>query len=467
MSINMNDLTDEEKYFLLELSYIDLSNRPPISSSNKPSIRDALVYIATHDTKKDNIEKINLLINKYDTMIIENKTALSDVRLIGYENHNPTGNPTVNDKSGFVGYALEDSNGNRGVLFRGSELGTSLDLDEWIDWSDNADSSLTGTSKQVEQANAFFDKYKVEGGTNSIYGHSKGNNLGAEVFLNNLDMDIYAYSVNGQPVYWNDLTEKQREALRGDRYTFIVHNRDFISDIGHVEYVDRVVNLKGISWKSFNPMYPHSLESVEFDLNGNFKSSRKPNLTDRFLSIGFEALINTINNKGSIYYFLTEVVKATYVAVSQEAYEAVKFIKDKCIELASKLENWTRETIDRVNVWFDQVAQKAKLYFQEMKDWFFGRDTSTPLEPHISINIGRLQEYAQRLMSIRRQVSEVNERIEDLYFRVGFSGIHNVFRADRLTENHYKINQCIEYLQTSAEKLEQAEMGLIRKANTM
>ncbi|MCR8643648.1 hypothetical protein NV379_13405, partial [Paenibacillus sp. N1-5-1-14] len=280
---------------------------------------------------------------------------------------------------------------------------------------------LTGTSTQIEQANAFFDKYKIEGGTNSLYGHSKGSNLATEVFLDNLDMDIYAYSVNGQPVFWNDLTERKKTALRSERYMFVVQKGDVVSAGGNVDYADVVVGLKETSGFHIQFLYAHSLESVEFDADGNFKSSRKPNIEDRELSNKLYSWINSVIKMKETYYLFAESVRATYVAVSQEAYEAVKFIKDKCIELASKLENWTRETIERVNVWFDQVAQKAKLYFQEMKDWFFGRDTSTPMEPHISVNIGRLQEYAQRLMSIRRQVSEVNERIEDLYFRVGFS----------------------------------------------
>jgi hypothetical protein len=53
-----------------------------------------------------------------------------------------------------------------------------------------------------------------------------------EVFVNHLDMDTNTYSVNGQPIYWFDLMEEQKAALRGERHQSIIHEGDFVS--GHI-----------------------------------------------------------------------------------------------------------------------------------------------------------------------------------------------------------------------------------------
>ncbi len=386
MSININDLTHEEKYFLLDLSYIDLDHLIDYEVRNV-SIEKALenALLVRRITPKQT-EQINELIDRY-AALREKGTQLEQVNIIGYQNHNPVGNTTHDTKSGFVGYVLEDPNGNRGFLFRGSELG--LDQKPMVDMGDNLGSAFTGTSVQLTQALKFFDDYKVEGKTNSLYGHSKGNNLQTKVFLENLDLDIYAYGVNGQPIYYYDLTNEQKAALKGDRYTFIIHELDIVNMLGYVDYIDIVVKIKDYK-KLINPFYPHSTGSVEFDETGDFVSTKDPNVLGRQginiavttvksieeLTIGrFRNFsedpfgIKALQNVGKNLYNLSiDTVHVILTFVYEKASSMVSYVKDKLVEYAEKLGKWTTEKIESFKGWLNKLVDDATTFFEKVKE---------------------------------------------------------------------------------------------------
>ncbi|MFB9277177.1 hypothetical protein ACFFT4_19625, partial [Cohnella cellulosilytica] len=129
MSVQRNDLTDEEKYFLLELSYVDLNSVVDYRKENMNILQVLNDAWDVRSMETEQRDKIKDLIDKYNELS-QKHGGLEDIRVIGYENHNRTGDTTHDTQSGFVGYALEDASGNRGFLFRGSET------DSLVDWTD-------------------------------------------------------------------------------------------------------------------------------------------------------------------------------------------------------------------------------------------------------------------------------------------------------------------------------------------
>lgn len=480
MSINVNDLSNEEKYFFLKLSYIDLKNSPDYLSSKKSIIGILNDASKIRGISKEKIIEIHKLKEDYDKLSkINNK--LNQIRIVGYENHNPIGNTTHDDKTGFVGYVFEDDKGNRGFLFRGTEdLKIISGASENIDMNDNYSSALSGTSTQIEQAIDFFNRNNAEGKINSLYGHSKGNNLAAEVFLANLDMDIYAYGVNGQPAYWYDLTDEQKAALRGDRYTFNVHQFDLVNMLGYVDYVDKVIGLKDVTRIKEDPFYPHLLSSVEFNDDGNFISFQTPNTIGRqvinlILSEIHEleqlthllkdpyGVIGSMGKDG--FYFIIDTVKVILKFVWQKANNSAFLMKDKCIEYFSKLEMWSKEKIDRLSKWLNQVINRAEVYFNQQLDDIQGM--YVPNEPYLSVNTGRLIYYSQKLAYLQRQILDIDKRLQSLYFRIGLFELGHLVKADLLTGCNYRLTQSINYLNKSAEFLENTEIRLIRQVNSL
>lgn len=478
----MNDLTDRERYFLLKFSYIDISKSAIENPALPRTISETWKYaLEVNKNDKKATATITALQNEY-TDILKTSESLRDVKIIGYDNLNATRKTSGEVSTGFVGYALQDSNGNRGFLYRGSEF---EDTDNFLaglkDWTDNLISGTTGDSRQIEQANAFFDKYAMDDQGNplsdktfSIYGHSKGNNLGAEVFLNNLDKDIYAYSVNGQPVFWYDLSDQQKEALRGDRYEFVVHEGDFVSEIGHVDYLDKVVKTKP-GTDSF--MGPHSPGSVEFDASGMLVNARKPTAADQWLqadlvtAAGIMLPNNLLTGIATILgmvavkryaYVVIDSVKLTIATVKEGLMDLAATVKESCTAFLAKVNQWSRSQIDSMSHWFDGVIAKAAGWFaagRQTADRWFGITEDDSL----SVDLMRLNHYAERLSSLSRQVADINDVIDSLYRRISLLDLGHLLTADCLTGTG-QLDRCAEYMNSSRERLQSMESRISQQA---
>ncbi|XID94311.1 DUF6792 domain-containing protein [Paenibacillaceae bacterium WGS1546] len=482
MSIQNKDLTDEEKYFLLQLSYVDLVSAVDYQDNNLTIIQAlnrARIELAED---KDQIERIEALIKSYPE-ITRKHEGLKDIRIIGYENHNRNGDTTHDTRSGFVGYALEDSNGNRGFLFRGSET------ESWVDWTDNAESGIKGESTQVRQANAFFEKYstdehgrRMEDISYSLYGHSKGNNLATEVFVNHLDLDVNAYSVNGQPIYWFDLTDEQKAAIRGDRYQFIVHEGDFVSGLGYVDYVDTVVNLKdsfferirSSGWGGF--MDPHALTVIEFDESGGFASTQNPDTVRRQIAnAGVTAAIMAIRNIPKLftdeadfemwrelgktgYDFVIDSAKVLWKAVwNSEPVEGIKsFVRNTLKDIGT----WFDRHWNRFSEWFDSFTNNVRSFFSG----FFGGSSGTALPQTMVVDTGMLRMLAGRLQTVQAKIDSVDRRLDRLAALADLEDKFSYYWLGLKVGYDYELKRCVDYLHQSADRIDDCERMIVQRA---
>ncbi|MFC6551975.1 hypothetical protein [Cohnella cellulosilytica] len=480
MTIQRDDLTDEEKYFLLELSYIDLNSSTDYSK--KRSIEQTLLVARDARSQGPERDDIQQLINKFDELT-RKRDALKDIRIIGYENHNKHGDVTHHTQSGFVGYALEDASGNRGFLFRGSET------DSLVDWTDNVDSGIKGTSTQIRQANDFFEKYAIDGSGHplenisySLYGHSKGNNLASDVFVNHLELDIDAYSVNGQPIYWFDLTEKQKSALRGDRYQFIVHEGDFVSGLGYVDYIDTVVNLEErfderIGSSRWNVFFdPHRLTKVGFNDSGDFVSTQKPDILRRqFVNAGVTTLIMAIRNVPKLfsgeadlsmwkelgktgYYLVIDSLKVLWKAIWNS--EPVEEIKAFLRNALSDMKTWFNDHWNRFSEWFDSFANSVKSFFSGI----FGGGSAPSLPTVMVVDTGVLRRIAGRLQTVQARIDSVDRRLDRLAALADLEDKLSYYWVGLKVGYDYELKRCVDYLNQSADRLDDCERVILQRA---
>jgi hypothetical protein len=488
MSINRDELSHEEKYFLLELSYLNLPNNYKYETRN-PSIDTILNHLLTNnELTQEEVGKVETLYTQF-TKLSTTNPGLQDIKIVGYENHNPVGNTTHDTKTGFVGYAMEDSNGNRGFLFRGSEMGWSDKL--MVDMGDNVTSSMTGTSKQVEQAKEFFDTYKAEGQTNSLYGHSKGNNLAGEVYVDNLELDIYAYGVNGQPVYWFDKTKEQKEALRGDNYDFIIHERDIVNGLGYVDYVDTVVHLRdGVNRYTFAP---HSLDTVDFDPDGNFVSTMESDIVKRQLYTNAGALrahvlqqlshqrLTTLFSdplgieifkqvSKSTYYYLVDTVKILMKSAVDNTLSFAQTVKNKVVDAVAKVEKLAEKAKNQVSTWLNRVTETSLSIFQKITKGaagFFGGGAGASYDfSQIQITIPEIRRIAARLASIQQRVNSVDARLNSLIGLVDLDQKLTAWNIARQIDKN-DLQGCIQALNQIASGFEQCESKIRQKAQSL
>ncbi|WLR55347.1 DUF2974 domain-containing protein [Mesobacillus subterraneus] len=468
--MSLDKLTDEEKSILLQLSYLDLPPELTVSDKSTLTINAVLIQISDN-----NIEVDSDRFNNIQNFLKDNpNTSLKDIKLTGYQNHNPNeaNNTNGGSESGFVGYAIKDGDGNGAVLFRGSENPLN-----WgnlkTDWGGNLAAGISIETKQHNEALAFYEaNMKNLDGDITIYGHSKGGNLGSWVFVNHSqDSNVNAYILNGAPLWWFDLDDRQKDAMKSERFTFITFNGDIVSHLGYAPYVDKIVSINKQHGDYWDPFYPHYETSGVYNKDGSFASARSAGtwgVADMALDV-FHSL-------GSMRDYLPRQIAKAWIVIGAATLDIIyntwqgivakaNYVKEQALMYISKVHQAGRELMSKVENLFDTVAKHAKSFITKAIDYVTGNNF--PIEPYIKVDIPRLFYYANRLRSVQRRVAQLNEMIDDLYWEAGVMGLDNVLAADIASSFDIRIPESINYLNRTAELLQQNERYLAGKAGSI
>ncbi|MFP7299903.1 Mbeg1-like protein [Neobacillus niacini] len=454
--MSLSNLNEEEKNVLIQLSYFDLPG--DLTGLSVKEIWEEAMLVPNNGGEARRIR-----LEEYFTSDSYQNSRLAEVTLQGYQNNNPM--MGGESESGFVGYAWGDKTGNKAAVYRGSEDPTNWNHLK-TDWGSNVSAGIGNEIKQQKEANHFYEEFvKSAAGERLIVGHSKGGNLASYVFVNNLTENPKGYVVNGAPLFWPSLTQEQQEALKSNRFDFIVYEGDFVHDLGYAPYVDKTVAINKDDYD--DPFYPHYETSVDF-VNGSFAKSQDG-------SIHLSNNINTEVIKFTIVYGVNEVREAYKAAaamtngalmVIHAAWKGIQeraaLVIDSCITFVEGLRDVSVNAISHLRNFFDSVLNFTRISLNRRVGAAGG--ASFPVEPYLHVNLQRLTYYAERLQAIKRKTNSLNGRIDDLYFEAGFFGLDNVLKADLLTTFNGTINQNITYLNTVKGLLLATESILANKA---
>jgi hypothetical protein len=468
--MSLENLTDQEKNILLQLSYLDLPPSFEVSDDKPRSIDRILKEIDKNgiEVDRDRFENIQEFL-KYNP-----GSSINHIKLTGYQNHNPNeaNNTNGESESGFVGYAIKDGDGNGAVLFRGSENPLN-----WghlkTDWGGNLAAGMSIETKQHNEALAFYEaNMKNLDGDITIYGHSKGGNLGSWVFINHYqDSNVNAYILNGAPLWWFDLDDRQKNAMRSDRFTFITFNGDIVSHLGFAPYVDKIVSINKQHGDYWDPFYPHYETSGVYNKDGSFASARSADtwgIADMALDV-FHSL-------GSMRDYLPRQIAKAWIVIGAATLDIIyntwqgvvakaNYVKEQALMFISKVHQAGRELVGKVGKFFETVAMQAKSFITKAIDYVNGNNF--PIEPYIKVDIARLFHYASRLQAVQRRVAQLNDMIDDLYWEAGVMGLDNVLAADIASSFDIRIPESINYLNRTAELLQKSERYLAGKAGSI
>ncbi|MBC3888565.1 GAF domain-containing protein [Acetobacterium paludosum] len=283
MSLKMCNLLDIEKYLLLEIAYFHL----PSEFKNKISRETPMkldVYIDLLDQCGCSMYPAFISRSQKGKKYIKSRQAnfrriyatsdnLEDVVITGYmnDNYGSYGNTKEKRKTSFVGLAFEDSDNNAAVSFSGCELMYPSSI--VLDWGGCLVASLGRVTNHHQKALAFYDA-NMRGilGERNILGHSKGGNLATYVFINRLTEAVNAYCINAQPYCWYAMNDIQKEALKTDRFEYIVHAEDLTRKASYVSYISRTAPINRYAAKRIINI--HGFNEVNFDEFGNLEGTR-------------------------------------------------------------------------------------------------------------------------------------------------------------------------------------------------
>jgi hypothetical protein len=467
--MSLENLTDEEKNILLQLSYLDIPPQLKISDGKPRDIQYVLTEIKENGLKVDETRFGNI-----QEFLTENpESGLNQIKLTGYQNHNPNEatNTSGSSESGFVGYAIKDSEGNGAVLFRGSENPLN-----WgnlkTDWAGNVAAGVSIETQQHDEALAFYEANmsKMQGEI-TIYGHSKGGNLSSWVFVNNNNPNVNAYIVNGAPLWWFGLDDHQKDAMKSDRFTFITYDGDIVSHLGYAPYVDKIIAINKANGDYLDPFYPHYETSGVFNKDGSLVSARGTD-TWGIVDVG----LDVFNSIGSMSNYLPRQGAKLVVAIGSAALniiyntwqgmvEAANYVREQALMYVSRVHQAGRQLVVNVGKFFDSVAKRARSFIGKALDFLSGG--GFPVEPYIKVDVSRLLYYANRLRALQRRTAQLNDMIDDLYWEAGVMGLDNVLKADISTSFDLRIPESINYLNRTAELLQRNETLLAGKAGSI
>ena len=154
------------------------------------------------------------------------------------------------------------------------------------------------------------------------------------------------------------------------------------------------------------------------------------------------------------------VVVLTFFAVI--AFEYIyEFIETIINEIANYIEaafNWVKE---KANEFREAIVNGLNSIKNWFKSLFGGDGRSASLSQYIRLDTYKLRSYAQRLSSINRRISNLDSRMDGLYWQVGLLDLWNLIKADLLTSYSWRIARCADYLNSTASEFESAESSLI------
>lgn len=445
---------------------------------------------------------------------------ISDWKIVDYYDTNRN---TAND-TGFYGCVIDVGDGDAIVAFRGSEGATNLSnlQHDWIE----ADLGLLNSTLTIQQGEVYkflkqisesdyIDDYDSLGMT----GHSLGGNLamhGAivsampEIGLDDKLERCVSYDGPGYSDEYIDLYGEYIDKVNGK----ITHYK--WSPVGGLLFelpgVSRIP-LKFTEKDDFlyNLITRHSTESIEFEgenakrgeettwdiLTSKFSQGidHMPNIIGDILvgtvsaliyggiwmsqemfkdgeitpfgasviaaAATFVIVVGPIKTVALVATILFVAVVAFFAVVAYEyAYELIEYIVNEVVETVTEFCDWLKDKAHELK----EFVAKGLGY---LKNWFKNNFNNgykyANSHPQIKVDTYKLRDYASRIYDVNRRISNLDGRMDSLYWRVGLLDLWNLMQADLMTGYSWRLLRAASYLNDTATDFVNAENDLVSK----
>lgn len=394
--LNLGTLNDEQKSYLTQISYLDISEEGQKKiAEGGITVNELVNYIDNPDTpftgtavfSDEDFDKMSSdMISKDE----ENKRhLLTNRELAEMLIAKGLGNIKITDSistqgfssSGFQALAFEDEVGNTGISYRGSDFDLAKGgARDWIE----ADmyEYFSGDSQQIKEAQEFFEKNKNKDGKNYVYGHSLGGNLTSHVYLEHYDEISEAFTINGNPINQKLLDTQEKVDAFNDpkKYSCNVICGDMVGHLKSCKSYENNVNyIRNNETKKNTIIGSHLVQSSTFDENGNFVKVSKEEMKEKmgtvkvfFMNL-FKSIRETINkieykfsnNKQAFNEYKNDLSNSFEAKFEELGYENEKTNLDEFKKIANKAE---LEEVEKIKnkIMYQQLDSDIQIQKEEM-----------------------------------------------------------------------------------------------------
>ena len=441
------ELSDKHRKILAEISY----------EGQDSTTMDPKVHIALKEGSLT-VEKY-LYYVKYKIPENEKKyyEDLKNLKIVGLVNDNL--------KGGFGAIAIQDSEGNVSLSYRGTDmgLGGKYTMEDMID---NGITAFLGESQQSKDAQAFYDqiikKYPDSG--LYLYGHSKGGELAARILVNNQENPkiILAAFFNPQPINEYYITG-DISVLKTDRAIAYRNEHDLVSHIGNKDYynsyyvksnfepddnknfpmriIDSIVNEHLTSTFSYDEYGNFVL--IDYDINENPIYSGYKNIST--LTTRLQSIINDFQQSSTFTKVVVGglavaiIIPVIVLALSNPITTAKILIIALTSFLGTAMSGHLKKEIQ-------ELVASIGNYFNNLYRKVTNKGAKAIKTSHIIVDLNKLDEVKEKLLIVQRKISQADSDLNLLNSVEHLSEIKPLLVANAILPSKRKVHKCINYL---------------------
>lgn len=293
-NISLNNLTDRQKIWLSQISYLNINEQGRnkilnggmtlhelegyIIESNKPFVGNAWLGDEKFNSIAGTMTGENDFPTQLDVLNSLIACGLGDLTIT-----NVSDEQKKISSSGFQALTFQDSYGNTGISYRGSDFDFSKGgIRDWVE-SDVLE-YFKNDSTQRKEALEYFNANKNQNGNNYVYGHSLGGNLTSHVYSENYSEINEAFVINGNPINQKllDTPEKVEAFNDSKKYNCNIICGDIVGHFKSCKSYENNVNyIRNNETMKLNAISSHLVQAATFDENGNFIKVSKEEMKEK------------------------------------------------------------------------------------------------------------------------------------------------------------------------------------------
>lgn len=395
-----------------------------------------------------------------------NRTEMADVMNQMLENENIKTLTLTHATDEYTGSiragCFVDESGKATVAFRGT--GGS-----YQQWMNNFEGY--GDLAQQSQLDAASFINSLPYNDIDVTGHSNGGDQAMYVTVVCADKVSRCVSYEGQGVS-KEFVEEYADEIEKNKHKIknICGSKDFVSPLliniaAETYYVDSDADLA-------NGYFDHGSYGIltanqkALDSNGgNFPEDAYVDqawycTAIHWITVGLSG-ISDDPNAGPVIELVADVVGVIVAMSISGSWKDPEALLIACNDLISSLAQFVFHNVDMCIAAIRDICNNICAWCVNLFN--SGKDYAKK-NPQIKVNTALLTAYAQRLSSVNSKISQIDERLDSLYWDVGLLDLWKLMDADILTGYSSRLAKCATYLTDTAADFESVETDLVKKA---
>ncbi len=223
---------------------------------------------------------------------------------------------------------------------------------------------------------------------------------------------------------------------------------------------DDILGSIDVSWTDYVDLAAHGLPAV---LETLFLTEEGNVILGQLINAGAEYLYENYGAGGVVAGFAFGSILLTFV-VAPLVLDVIILanILDFAIDTINKIKEISEKIKNYISDIKEAVVAAINKIIAKLKSMSAGYKYATA-NPQIVVDTYKLSNYAQRLRTINTHISNLDRRLDSLYWRVGLLDLWNLMQADILTGYSWRLSRCASYLSDTATDFVNAENDLVSK----